>query len=59
MARTLAGVFCEYRAGVPFNLDFRDGYPSARERLYAAFQRAGTRPIALARDGHAACWSSH
>ena len=42
-----------YRKGVPFNLDSWDGYPAARERLYAAFRDAGSRPIILAGDSHA------
>ena len=42
-----------YAAGVPFNLDSWDGYPAARERLYAAFRRAGSKPIVLAGDSHA------
>ncbi|PEQ14563.1 alkaline phosphatase [Novosphingobium sp. PC22D] len=42
-----------YRAGLPFNLDSWDGYPAARERLYAAFGRAGATPIVLAGDSHA------
>lgn len=46
-----------YRAGLPFNLDAWDGYPAARERLYATFRRAGTRPIILSGDSHAA-WSN-
>lgn len=46
-----------YRAGLPFNLDAWDGYPAARERLYAAFRRTGTRPIVLSGDSHAA-WSN-
>lgn len=41
-----------YRAGLPFNLDAWDGYPAARERLYAAFQRAGATPLVLAGDSH-------
>ncbi|WP_235037817.1 MULTISPECIES: alkaline phosphatase [unclassified Novosphingobium] len=41
------------RAGVPFNLDAWDGYPAARERLYASFRRAGSRPLVLAGDSHA------
>ncbi|QZH74123.1 MAG: alkaline phosphatase D family protein [Erythrobacter sp.] len=43
-----------YREGVPFNLDSWDGYPHARERLYARFARAGSRPVVLAGDSHAA-----
>jgi alkaline phosphatase D len=42
-----------YKAGLPFNLDAWDGYPAARERLYASFRRAGTRPLVLAGDSHA------
>jgi len=42
-----------YRAGVPMNLDAWDGYPHARERLYASFVRAGSRPIVLSGDSHA------
>lgn len=46
-----------YRAGLPFNLDAWDGYPAARERLYAAFARARSRPIVLSGDSHAA-WTN-
>ncbi|WP_380779590.1 alkaline phosphatase D family protein [Sphingomonas sp. R86520] len=46
-----------YRAGLPFNFDSWDGYPPARERLYAAFQRAKSRPIVLSGDSHAA-WAN-
>ncbi|OWK28483.1 alkaline phosphatase D family protein [Sphingomonas mucosissima] len=46
-----------YKAGLPFNFDAWDGYPAARERLYAAFQRAGAKPIVLAGDSHAA-WAN-
>ena len=42
-----------YRAGLPFNLDSWDGYPPARERLYASFRRAGSQPLVLAGDSHA------
>jgi alkaline phosphatase D len=42
-----------YRAGVPFNLDAWDGYPAARERLYASFVKAGSHPIVLSGDSHA------
>lgn len=41
-----------YRAGLPFNLDSWDGYPAARERLYAAFGRARSKPLVLAGDSH-------
>lgn len=46
-----------YKAGLPFNFDAWDGYPPARERLYAAFKRAGAKPIVLAGDSHAA-WAN-
>jgi len=42
-----------YRAGLPFNLDAWDGYPAARERLYASFRRAGSQPLVLSGDSHA------
>ncbi len=42
-----------YRAGLPFNLDGWNGYPAARERLYAAFGRAKSTPLVLAGDSHA------
>ena len=42
-----------YAAGLPFNLDSWDGYPAARERLYAGFRRAGSRPLVLSGDSHA------
>ncbi|HEX8381764.1 MAG TPA: alkaline phosphatase D family protein [Sphingomonas sp.] len=46
-----------YKAGIPFNMDSWDGYPPARERLYASFRRAGVRPIVLSGDSHAA-WAN-
>ncbi|MFV0623405.1 alkaline phosphatase D family protein [Sphingomonas sp. ac-8] len=46
-----------FAAGLPFNFDAWDGYPAARERLYAAFRRAGAKPIVLAGDSHAA-WAN-
>ena len=42
-----------FKLGLPFNLDSWDGYPAARERLYAAFKVAGVEPIVLAGDSHA------
>jgi alkaline phosphatase D len=54
--RLVAGME-SYRAGLPFNFDSWDGYPPARERLYAAFQRAKSRPIVLSGDSHAA-WAN-
>ncbi len=47
-----------YRAGVPFNTDAWDGYPHARERLYATFASAGSRPLVLAGDSHAS-WANN
>jgi alkaline phosphatase D len=55
-ARLAAGM-ASYRAGLPFNFDSWDGYPPARERLYAAFRRAKSRPIVLSGDSHAA-WAN-
>jgi len=42
-----------FKDGLPFNLDSWDGYPVARERLYAQFAEAGVQPIVLAGDSHA------
>lgn len=42
-----------YRAGLPFNLDSWDGYPAARERLYAIFRDTGAQPLILSGDSHA------
>ncbi|WP_375399015.1 alkaline phosphatase D family protein [uncultured Sphingomonas sp.] len=42
-----------YAAGLPFGLDSWDGYPAARERLYASFRRASSRPLVLSGDSHA------
>lgn len=42
---------------VPFNLDAWDGYPAARERLYAAAKEAGARLIVCTGDTHAA-WAN-
>lgn len=53
----LAAGIASYRAGLPFNFDSWDGYPPARERLYAAFRRAKSRPIVLSGDSHAA-WAN-
>jgi alkaline phosphatase D len=46
-----------YRAGLPFNFDSWDGYPPARERLYDVFRSAGSRPLVLSGDSHAA-WAN-
>ncbi len=53
----LTASIASYRAGLPFNFDSWDGYPPARERLYQAFRRAGSRPIVLSGDSHAA-WAN-
>jgi alkaline phosphatase D len=53
----LSAASASYRAGLPFNFDSWDGYPAARERLYAAFRRAGSRPLVLSGDSHAA-WAN-
>jgi alkaline phosphatase D len=42
-----------FKAGLPFDLDAWDGYPAARERLYAAFREAGAHPIVVSGDSHA------
>lgn len=40
--------------GLPWNLDAWDGYPAARERLYAGVAAAGARLVTLAGDTHTA-----
>ncbi|MFY8195778.1 MAG: alkaline phosphatase D family protein [Novosphingobium sp.] len=47
-----------YAQGLPFNLDAWDGYPVARERLYAMLRRVGANPVAFAGDSHAA-WANN
>ena len=42
-----------YAMGVPMNLDSWDGYPAARERVYAAMGRARASAVVLAGDSHA------
>ena len=49
----VVALMASYRAGLPFNFDDWDGYPAARERLYAAFTRAGSHPLVLSGDSHA------
>ncbi|MEP9401736.1 alkaline phosphatase D family protein [Sphingomonas silueang] len=56
-ASRIAAGQASYKAGLPMNFDSWDGYPPARERLYAAFRRAGSRPIVLSGDSHAA-WAN-
>ncbi|WP_312490707.1 alkaline phosphatase D family protein [Sphingomonas sp.] len=46
-----------FRAGLPLNFDSWDGYPAERERLYAAFTRAGSHPVVVSGDSHAA-WAN-
>lgn len=46
------------RFDVPFNLDAWDGYPAARERLYAAAKQAGARLVVCTGDTHAA-WANN
>lgn len=46
-----------FKAGLPFNMDAWDGYPPARERLYAMLRRIGANAIAFAGDSHAA-WAN-
>ncbi|WP_375428841.1 alkaline phosphatase D family protein [uncultured Sphingomonas sp.] len=56
-AARIPAAVASYKAGIPFNMDSWDGYPPARERLYAGFQRAGVNPIVLSGDSHAA-WAN-
>ncbi|AXJ94194.1 MULTISPECIES: alkaline phosphatase [unclassified Sphingomonas] len=49
----IAKAVASYRAGLPLGLDSWDGYPPARERLYAAFRRAGSSPVVVSGDSHA------
>lgn len=43
--------------GLPFNLDAWDGFPAARERLYAGAGTAGARLVTLTGDTHTA-WAN-
>lgn len=43
--------------GLPLNLDAWDGYPAARERLYAAAKAAGVRLVTLTGDTHSS-WAN-
>jgi len=43
--------------GVPFNLDAWDGFPAARDRLYASAKAAGARLVTLTGDTHTA-WAN-
>ena len=43
--------------GLPFNLDAWDGFPAARDRLYASARDAGARLVTLTGDTHTA-WAN-
>ena len=43
--------------GLPWNLDAWDGFPAARDRLYAAAKAAGARLVTLTGDTHTA-WAN-
>ncbi|MCR9268717.1 MAG: alkaline phosphatase D family protein [Hyphomonadaceae bacterium] len=43
--------------GLPFNLDAWDGFPAARDRLYASAEEAGARLVTLTGDTHTA-WAN-
>lgn len=43
--------------GMPWNLDAWDGFPAARDRLYAAAEQAGARLVTLTGDTHTA-WAN-
>ena len=43
--------------GLPFNLDAWDGFPAARDRLYASAKAAGARLVTLTGDTHTA-WAN-
>ena len=43
--------------GLPFNLDAWDGFPAARERLFAASEAAGARLVTITGDTHTA-WAN-
>jgi alkaline phosphatase D len=42
-----------FEHAAPYDLDAWDGYPAARERVYAAMRAAGARPIVVSGDSHA------
>ena len=43
--------------GLPFNLDAWDGFPAARERLYASAEKTGARLVTVTGDTHTA-WAN-
>ncbi|HQS70668.1 MAG: alkaline phosphatase [Novosphingobium sp. 17-62-8] len=61
MPETYRGLMAQsqaaFKAGLPFNMDAWDGYPPARERLYAMLRKIGANPLAFAGDSHAA-WAN-
>ena len=48
----IANSLAASRAGLPMNMDAWDGYPAARERVFAAAQAAEANLISLAGDTH-------
>ena len=56
LARLKSGAAAS-RAGLPMNMDAWDGYPAARQRVFAAAQAAEANLISLAGDSHNA-WAS-
>lgn len=44
--------------GLPLNLDAWDGFPAARERLYASAEQAGANLVTLTGDTHTG-WANH
>jgi len=53
LRKALADRLRGYRFGAPFEWDSWDGFPAERERLVAAFARAGSVPLVLTGDSHA------
>ena len=53
----VAGMIPFSQLGLPFNLDAWDGFPAARERLYASAAAAGARLITVTGDTHTA-WAN-
>lgn len=45
------------KLGLPFNLDAWDGFPAARERLFASAKKAGARLVTVTGDTHTA-WAN-
>jgi alkaline phosphatase D len=50
---TVQAAIATSKLGLPQNMDAWDGYPAERDRLYAAFQASGARPLVLSGDSHA------